>query len=265
MLSINKSNDKFGIQLQGDFFDFDRLYFAIYKLTGQFGVDSKCPFEGYAEVCEYILALCYELRHAYEGDRGLVSVYNGVHEDWFVKDEYDEEIDEDEDDDDFEEQEAANSIWFPKFSQDILKEISYQNAYFSTDISIPAAAFYAMVLEEVIQQVDILKANLLQSPNSVLRELADDYVSCGYREDAALVNLFIGKVWHTLYRVLKNKDYKELYEYYQNKKRKQNGLIFKNCNLDRINQLIEDYYEKSKGVDDPDLLMKTLIHMIETA
>ncbi len=34
-------------------------------------------------MCENLLGLCYEIRHAWQGDRNIEQVFNGIHEDWF--------------------------------------------------------------------------------------------------------------------------------------------------------------------------------------
>lgn len=80
-------------ELEGDFFDFDRLYFPIFRLTGNFGNSPWKPSEGYDEVCEYILALCYELRHAWQGDRDLIGTFNGLSRSWFESHSYSENDD----------------------------------------------------------------------------------------------------------------------------------------------------------------------------
>lgn len=82
MLTVGKGNFN-NIILRGDFWDFDRLYFAISKFTGDFGIDSTCPFPGYETICESLLGLCYELRKAQEGKRELYKQYNGIPEEWF--------------------------------------------------------------------------------------------------------------------------------------------------------------------------------------
>lgn len=267
MLSISKPKDKFGIKLQGDFFDFDRLYFAIFKLTGQFGINSKCPFDGYGEVCEYILALCYEIRHAYQGDRGLVGVYNGIHKEWFESDENDKDYldlnDEDEDLGEGDELKTPYESTSPKFDQNILKDISFQNAYFSMDLSIPEAMFYAFVLEDVIQQIDVLKTYLQQKDAPYADDLADEYALSGYQEDVAIVSLFIGKMWRTLYHVLGKMDFHKIYAFYLNEKRLTDNLIFRNCDLNRIMCLIEDYIKQSQEMDNLDLLLNTLLLIIK--
>jgi hypothetical protein len=46
-------------------------------------------------------------------------------------------------------------------------------------------------------------------------------------------------------------------------KKGRNGLTFKNYNFNRIDHLIENFYIKSKGVEDPNLLMRILFPMLE--
>lgn len=270
MLSLGKNQDKFGLKLEGDFFDLDRLYFAIFKLTGQFGLNSKCPYEGYANVCEYILALCYEIRHAQEGNRGLIAKYNGLRSLWF-EDEDDEDWDEDEnEDDDYDfdellEDENLHESQSPKFHPSLLQEITYSNVYFSTDLSITEVMFYAWVLEEVVEQVEVLKPYLRQHINPILQELSDDYTMCEYREDTAIVSMFIAKAWHALYRILGSERFHEIHDLYQNVKKKHDGLIFKDCDLDNMNNLIVSYYEQSPEKDNHDLLMETLSQMLQAS
>jgi hypothetical protein len=78
----------------------DRLYFAIVKFTGFHGIDSQCTFPGYDAVCESLLGLCYEIRHAWQGARDIEQVYNGIHEDWFDDDRLEVRWGEDPDADD---------------------------------------------------------------------------------------------------------------------------------------------------------------------
>ena len=67
-----------GVFIKGDFFDFDRLYFALMKYTGSHGMNDICPFPGSEAACENLLGLGYELRHAWQGDRDIEEIYNGI-------------------------------------------------------------------------------------------------------------------------------------------------------------------------------------------
>jgi len=284
MLTISKPKNQSGIKLQGDFFDLDRLYFAIFKLTGQFGIGMKCPFDGYSNLSEYVLALCYEIRHAIQGDRELIGVYNGVRQEWYeddaddddADDDEDKDNDEDDDDDDDDEDdinydedgadskiEALHHGDYSKLGKDgLLKYFSNENAYYSTDMSIPEAMFHAWVLEDIIVQIDELKNYLLKSNNYALKDLNREYAVSKYKEDVALVSLYIGKMWTILYRVLGHSDYMKLQKIYQTQKAQRNQLLCKNYNTEKISQLIEEYSLKTKQGENPKLLLKTLLLMI---
>jgi hypothetical protein len=83
MFYIDKPGNSSGVFLEGDFFALDRLYFAIMKFTGFYGIDGRCNFPGCSQAAENLLGLCYELRHAWQGKRNIVQVYNGIREYWF--------------------------------------------------------------------------------------------------------------------------------------------------------------------------------------
>jgi len=57
MIIVEKAKEGNGVLLKGDFFDLDRLYFAIYKYTGFHGIDSECTFPGYDAVCENLISV----------------------------------------------------------------------------------------------------------------------------------------------------------------------------------------------------------------
>ena len=63
-----------GFEISGDFFDFDELYQALYKVLGE----NDYEYEGAEEI--RILGLCYDLRHANMGSRDYKYVDNAVHE-----------------------------------------------------------------------------------------------------------------------------------------------------------------------------------------
>ena len=83
MLSIS-TDENLTTTIIGEFWDFDRLYFAISKFTGDYGINTPCPFPGYETVCENLLGLNYELRHAMSGDRDITEHYSGIPEYWIA-------------------------------------------------------------------------------------------------------------------------------------------------------------------------------------
>ena len=66
-------------KISGEFWDFDRLYFAIAYLTGDFGIHpGHHPFPELKEVCQTLLGLNHELREAESGNREICVQSNGL-------------------------------------------------------------------------------------------------------------------------------------------------------------------------------------------
>ncbi len=76
MVSAKPTENLAGITLEGDYDDFCEIMESIYRMTG--------PEEDYSDyywsVKNRLLGLCYDVRHAFMGDRGIKLVDNGVHD-----------------------------------------------------------------------------------------------------------------------------------------------------------------------------------------
>lgn len=72
------------IIIRGDFFELDRIYFMIERLSGNYGIGSTCLLNGYEQAASILQALNYEIRHAQQGDRELYVSYNGLNERWIA-------------------------------------------------------------------------------------------------------------------------------------------------------------------------------------
>lgn len=77
MIQAKVTKNLTGITIQGDYDDFNDLVNAIYRMTG---VDSN-EAGLYDEVKMRLLGLCYDIRHAYMGDREVVLKDNVLNED----------------------------------------------------------------------------------------------------------------------------------------------------------------------------------------
>ncbi|RNF39666.1 DUF6904 family protein [Planococcus salinus] len=75
MLTITATPRHTGVKISGDYFDLDELNQAIYRVIGD--EDDYYHLEGSRM---RILGVCYEIRHAAQGDRNVESVFNGLHE-----------------------------------------------------------------------------------------------------------------------------------------------------------------------------------------
>ncbi|QKY70329.1 hypothetical protein [Lentibacillus sp. CBA3610] len=76
MLKAEHTPNYAGITLHGDVYDFEQLYEAIHDIVGEEG-----EYPPYEQVRLYILSFCYDLRHAFMGDRESIFVDNGMTED----------------------------------------------------------------------------------------------------------------------------------------------------------------------------------------
>lgn len=269
MIIVEKAREENGVLLKGDFFDLDRLYFAIYKFTGFHGIDSACTFPGYDDVCENLLGLCYEIRHAWQGDRNIERIYNGIHEYWF--DDYQESdshstIDENNLDDLWnketdDEEDYKNDEFTVKFSRRDFPDVTNSNTYFSIPMTFPEAVFYSLILLELLKKKDIffMSRKLLSEKNDPLTQQNKEYYYFQAEEDIARITLFTNHALHALYKFIGE----EKYLTFINKFNVQREF-FLNCDMKRINSILVDYGEKEYVNDDPDHLYSVLISLFGT-
>ncbi|MBK3496646.1 hypothetical protein JFL43_17625 [Viridibacillus sp. YIM B01967] len=113
MISIQSTENLTGARISGDFWDFDELVHAIHHITTIDESDS--PYEG-ARI--RVLSVCYDIRHAAQGDHNIEFVMNGMHKD-IMK------------------------------SQNVI--VPEQNVYLSVEILWPELLFTTIALNEFIQ------------------------------------------------------------------------------------------------------------------
>ena len=68
MIYVKATMHLTGVTIQGDLDDFNDLVSAIYRMTGT----SEEVGDLYESVKNRLLGLCYDIRHAYMGDREIV-------------------------------------------------------------------------------------------------------------------------------------------------------------------------------------------------
>lgn len=77
MLKTKPTEHLMGITIQGDYNDFFELVDSIYSITG-LEEDSADMYYG---VKNRLLGICYDIRHAYQGDRNVILVDNNMDDD----------------------------------------------------------------------------------------------------------------------------------------------------------------------------------------
>ena len=73
MITIESTPNHAGVTIKGDFSDFHQLYDALHEVVGD-----EEEYPSHYEARLRVLALCYDLRHAFMGDRGVAFVSNGL-------------------------------------------------------------------------------------------------------------------------------------------------------------------------------------------
>jgi len=246
MLTVEKGNNS-NVIIRGDFWDFDRLYFAISKFTGDYGIDSTCPFSGYEAICESLLGLCYEIRKAQEGKRGLYEQYNGIPEHWFEKEsvtddtndlqDYDDEIDElntknndslPEDDD-----------WDAYFPRKAFPNATTTNTLLQTELSFSEALYYAFIFRELLEKKELFllqRKALKHDDSNGMRELNIEYYYCQAQTDLARITIYMESTFRTLYHLIGKEAFIQYIDLFS---AKPNGFL--HGNLQACNALVVKY------------------------
>lgn len=244
MLTVLRNNNE--VIIRGDFWEFDRLYFAIAKFTGNYGINGTCPFPGYETVCESLLGLNYELRKAQEGKRELYEQYNGIPTYWFDEEILEENMDESDDfydefddlDDDIDEciEQDHSSV---KFSKEDYPNTTEKNTLLQTRISLSEALYYALIFRELLEKKErfISQRKELAMDNSCgLQEFNAEYYYCGAHSDLALITIYMESIFQVLYHLIGKDAYIRYMSMFNTKP---NGFL--NCNLNYCNTLVVDY------------------------
>ena len=74
MITARPTEHLTGIIIEGEYEDFYELVDGIYRMTGL----EEDYGDLYWSVKNRLLGLCYDIRHAYQGDRNVKLVDNGV-------------------------------------------------------------------------------------------------------------------------------------------------------------------------------------------
>lgn len=78
MITIKNTENLAGVTISGDFYDLYNLVEAFYAVT----IDEYSgKYQGYIKMSTRLLGLCYDIRHAYQGDREIEFVDNNMNED----------------------------------------------------------------------------------------------------------------------------------------------------------------------------------------
>lgn len=125
------------------------------------------------------------------------------------------EVDDDDDDDS-----QKNDEKIRKFNSSMLKDITFQNAYFRTDLSFAEALFYTLVLEDLIEQNVTRTIHAAALTDPLPAEPQEEYEQLALSEAIAVVSLYNSNIWSALHRFLGYGLLKSFIVQYGNVKRK---------------------------------------------
>lgn len=166
MLRIKDTKNMIGITIHGDYEDLNALHSALsdylrFYFEHQDNVESSSCYEN-------ILGLCYDIRHAYQGDRNIEAVDNN-----------------------YENIGHLASCIFSVDSQSLQKERNkYKsgNLYFNVEVLYPWAIFYLYTLQAIVE--DHYHASWFDDEDFYNEYLAE--------RDLALITHFVQLLWDKL-------------------------------------------------------------------
>jgi|GEM_PF-388412 len=184
MFSIKTTKNNLGITITGDYRDLNKLHTGLSNLVGY-----EEEIEGYEDISLRILGICYDLRHAYMGDREIELVHNGINDE--IK------------------------KWHGKLYPDY-------NVYYSVNILWIEAIFSALVLEDIINircdkrlsKKYIVETEDFWIPDDMDREEIEKKVKIEKEirlpYDIAIVRLYQASIWKALNDVVGINRYRRL-------------------------------------------------------
>ena len=174
MIKIRNTNNLVGITILGDYEDLSALRDALYYYTELF-LSNQDHTNAY-DCQQSILGLCYDIRHAYQGDRDYEAVPNNAENIAML----------------------AECIYetdpISKESIESSREVfGHGNLYFSVDIVYPWAIYYLYVLQAIID---------IPCDQSWFEKLDYPYDEYRAEHDMALIQYFVQLLWGCVKTVL---------------------------------------------------------------
>ena len=75
MIKFENTENLTGVSISGDYYDFERLVDSLHTITV---VEYSEKNSDYAEISIRVLGICYDIRHAYQGDREVILMDNNM-------------------------------------------------------------------------------------------------------------------------------------------------------------------------------------------
>ncbi len=174
MLQTKPTEQLMGVTIQGDYNDFSDLVDSIYSMTGL----EDDPSDYFYGVKNRLLGLCYDIRHAYMGDREVVLQDNGMNSD--------------------------KMKWHEMITPT-------SNVYYSVNIMFPEAIFVAAAVPRMyIFSSGYYGSNAKRSERNLP---PIPYVN--YLRDQANLNVLSAGIWQALAEAIGNEEMEKIHGIYQ--------------------------------------------------
>ena len=213
MISAKPTENLTGITIEGNFDDFYEITDSIYRMTG-FEEDYDDFYWG---VKNRLLAMCYDIRHAYMGDREVKLVDNGVHDEMM----------------------KWHSMILPK-----------QEVHYAVKVLFPEAVFVALSVPELYLWSRFCYGQRTQKQEETAEFPALKYSD--YIRDKAVIDTLLAAILGALAEVIGDDELEKLFRL----KEHQYGKSFLNyatqyvdkCNLEYLKTLPEKRKDKLRNI-----------------
>lgn len=183
MIQVKNTPNLAGISIHGDFTDLKQLHTSLHRYLSFYQQNNQA-FD-YADY-EYMLGLCYDIRHAFQGDRNIESVENNS-----------SSI-------------AALASCIYQVDEDLInkerKKYSAENLYFSVEVLYPLALYYMFSLQEILDGYYL---------ENWFDHLDFPYEPHEMRFDRSVIQLFLDSFWGTLIGALPANIGGTFYKYFE--------------------------------------------------
>ena len=206
MIYVKATKHLTGVTIQGDLDDFNDLVSAIYRMTGT----SEEVGDLYEGVKNRLLGLCYDIRHAYMGDREIV---------------------------------LKDNVLGSNINEEFGIHECNQNIYYSVNILYPEAIFLALAVPDMF----VYSKGYYGKRDQYNQEYKMINSYSNYFKDKALLSLLSSSIYQSLEEVIGSDEFNKLYSLI-NKENPDYvdyvTLYIDQCNLDLIKTQIVQRKDK---------------------
>ena len=213
MISAKPTENLTGVTVEGCFDDFYELTDSIYRMTGL----EESYDDIYWSVKNRLLAVCYDIRHAYMGDREVKLVDNGVHDEMM----------------------KWHSMILPK-----------QEVHFSVNLLFPEAVFVAFSVPELY-----LWSRHGYGQRSKKQEAASEFPPLKYADyvrDTAAIDTLSAAILEALAEVIGDDEFEKLCKLKENQYRdlfsRYAAQYVDKCNLEYLKTIPEKRKDKLRNI-----------------